>query len=106
MARPAALLISPSMVPGRLPANPVPFMDRAGQDGKPVAMQSRTWWILALTRSHSEPFPMPSLFRFLTMLIAVGGIGYGAVYLLANFVSPHPREMTVSIPPDKFLKRQ
>lgn len=48
---------------------------------------------------------MPSLFRFLTMVTVLGGIGYGAMYALANFVNPKPREMTVSIPPDKFLKK-
>jgi hypothetical protein len=48
---------------------------------------------------------MPSLFRFLTVVAVLGGIGYGAMYALANFVNPKPREMTVSIPPDKFLKK-
>jgi len=64
------------------------------------------WWIMAPIDSRCRACPMPSLFRFLTMLIAVVGIGYGVVYLLANFVSPYPREMTVSIQPEKFLKRQ
>jgi hypothetical protein len=27
------------------------------------------------------------------------------VFALANFVNPKPREMTVTIPPDKFLKK-
>ena len=48
---------------------------------------------------------MPSLFRFLTVVAVIGGIIYGAIYVLANFVSPKPREMTVTIPPDKFLKK-
>jgi hypothetical protein len=48
---------------------------------------------------------MPSLFRFLTVLAVIGGIGYGIVFALANFVTPKPREMTVPIPPDKFLKK-
>ncbi|MGE5158751.1 MAG: histidine kinase [Gemmatimonas sp.] len=48
---------------------------------------------------------MPSLFRFLTVLAIIGAIVYGAVYALANFVNPKPREMTVTIPPDKFLKK-
>lgn len=47
---------------------------------------------------------MPSLFRFLTVVAIIGGIGYGAVFALANFVHPKPREMTVTIHPDKFLK--
>jgi hypothetical protein len=48
---------------------------------------------------------MPSLLRFLTMVAVIGGLAYGAIYALANFVDPKPREMTVSVTPDKFLKR-
>jgi hypothetical protein len=48
---------------------------------------------------------MPSLFRFLTFVGVVGGLTYGSMYLLANWFDPKPREITVSIPPDKFLKR-
>jgi hypothetical protein len=48
---------------------------------------------------------MPSLFRFLTVLAAIAGIVYGAMFALANFVTPKPREMSVTIPQDKFLKR-
>lgn len=48
---------------------------------------------------------MPSLFRFLIAVGVIGGIAYGVVYALANFVTPTPREMTVTVPPDKFLKK-
>jgi hypothetical protein len=48
---------------------------------------------------------MPSLFRFLTAVAVIVGIVYGAIYALANFVTPKPREITVTIPPDKFLKK-
>ena len=48
---------------------------------------------------------MPSLFRFLTVVGIIAGIGYGALFALANFVNPKPREMTVTIPQDRFLKR-
>ena len=48
---------------------------------------------------------MPSLFRFLSVLAVIVGIAYGAIYALANFVKPSPREMTVTIPPDKFIKK-
>jgi F0F1-type ATP synthase membrane subunit c/vacuolar-type H+-ATPase subunit K len=36
---------------------------------------------------------------------ALGAIGYGVIFALANFVNPTPREMTVTIHPDKFLKK-
>jgi hypothetical protein len=47
---------------------------------------------------------MPSLFRFLLFLGLVGGLGYAAVFSLATFVKYQPREIIVTIPPDKFLK--
>ncbi len=48
---------------------------------------------------------MPSLFRILTMLCIMAGVAYGGVYVLANWFNPKPREITVSIPADKFIKR-
>ena len=48
---------------------------------------------------------MPSLFRFLTVVAIIGGLIYGVMFALANFVSPKPREMTVTIPADRFLKK-
>ena len=50
-------------------------------------------------------FPMPSLFRFLTVVAVIAGVVYGVIFALANFVNPNPREMTVTIQPDKFLKK-
>ena len=49
---------------------------------------------------------MPSLFRFLLVVGLLGGLVYGAVFALANFVESQPREITVTIPPDKFLKNR
>jgi hypothetical protein len=48
---------------------------------------------------------MPSLFRFLTVSAIIAVVAYGAIYALANFVNSKPREITVTIPPDKFLKK-
>lgn len=48
---------------------------------------------------------MPSLFRFLTVVGIIAGVIYGVVFSLANFVNPKPREMTVTIPADRFLKK-
>jgi hypothetical protein len=49
---------------------------------------------------------MPSLFRVLIFVGIVGGVGYAAMYLLANYVDPKTREMSVTVPPDHFVKRQ
>ena len=48
---------------------------------------------------------MPSLFRFLLVVALLGGLGYVAVFSLANFVNLKPREISVTITPDKFLKQ-
>jgi hypothetical protein len=48
---------------------------------------------------------MPSLFRFLTVLAVIAGIVYGVIFALANFVKPKSREMTVTIPAERFLKK-
>ena len=56
-------------------------------------------------RKTRERCDMPSLFRFLVLVGLLGGLAYGAMFSLATFVEPKPREITVTIPPDKFLKR-
>ena len=48
---------------------------------------------------------MPSLFKFLTAVAIIAGVVYGIIFSLANFVTPKSREMTVTIPPDKFVKK-
>jgi hypothetical protein len=53
----------------------------------------------------AETKRMPTLFRFLSVVAVIGGIIYGTIFALANFVSPKSREMTVVVPADKFLKK-
>lgn len=47
---------------------------------------------------------MPSLFRLLIFLGMLSGLGYGAVYSLAKFVTLQPRQITITVSPDKFIK--
>ena len=49
---------------------------------------------------------MPSLFRFLLVIGIIGGLGYGVIFALATFVNPKLREITVTVPPDRFYKQQ
>ncbi len=49
---------------------------------------------------------MPSLFRFLAVVGVLGGLIFGAMFVLANWFDPKPREITDSIPPDKFSKQR
>jgi hypothetical protein len=48
---------------------------------------------------------MPSLIRFLTLVAVIGGLIYGGIFALATFFDPEPREITVTVPADKFQKR-
>ena len=48
---------------------------------------------------------MPSLLRFLTIVAIIAGLGYAAMFALANFVEPKPRDITVTVPPDRFVKQ-
>jgi hypothetical protein len=48
---------------------------------------------------------MPSLFRFLVFAGLLGGLVYVGVFALANFVKLQPREITVTVPADKFVKQ-
>ena len=48
---------------------------------------------------------MPSLLRFLTVIGLIFGVCYGVIYALATYVHPTPREISVTIPPDKFVKQ-
>ncbi|MEZ5785935.1 MAG: histidine kinase [Xanthobacteraceae bacterium] len=47
---------------------------------------------------------MPSLFRFLTILAIIAGLGYAAMFALVTLVKLRPREITVSVPQHEFLK--
>ena len=47
---------------------------------------------------------MPSLIRLLMVLGLLGGFAYGAMFALATFVQPKPREMTITIPAQKLAK--
>jgi len=42
-----------------------------------------------------------SLLRFLVVLAILAGIGFAAIWALATFVEPTPREMTITIPKDR-----
>ena len=47
---------------------------------------------------------MPSLLRLLVVLGVLGGLAYAAMFALARFVEPKPREITVTIPQDRLAK--
>jgi hypothetical protein len=44
--------------------------------------------------------------RLLTVLGVIAALCYGAMYALAYYVSPRPRQIVVNVPPDRFIKSQ
>ncbi|MBB4479316.1 MULTISPECIES: hypothetical protein [Rhizobium] len=44
---------------------------------------------------------MPSLFRFLFVCAILAGTVYGAMWALATFVEPEPRDVTIRIPSER-----
>jgi hypothetical protein len=53
-----------------------------------------------------ERLTMPSLLRLLAVIAVLCAAVYGGLYALAHFVQPKSREISVSIPPDKFFKNR
>ncbi|MBN8998357.1 MAG: histidine kinase [Rhizobiales bacterium] len=47
---------------------------------------------------------MPTLSRFLLSLLAIAVLGYVAVFLLANFVTPTQREITVRVSTERLQR--
>jgi hypothetical protein len=68
--------------------------------------RGRSFSILLGQSCAESDIAMPSLFRFLTVIGIVAGLAYGGMFALANWFNPKPREITVSIPPDKFVKQR
>jgi hypothetical protein len=74
--------------------------------------------MLVLTLSFIEPpsfeprlsshdyRPMPSLFRFLAAVAIIVGAIYAGMLALAVLVQPQPREISVTIPQDRFSKQR
>jgi hypothetical protein len=48
---------------------------------------------------------VPTLFRFLFFVAILAGLGFAAAFVLATFVEPQPREMTITIPSNRLPSR-
>ena len=49
---------------------------------------------------------MPSLFRLLSIIAVLAAIAYAGMLALTTFVNLKPRDITVTVPQDKFVKQQ
>jgi hypothetical protein len=48
---------------------------------------------------------MPSLFRFLVVVGIIASLAYAGIVVLATIGEPQPREITVTVPQDRFYKQ-
>jgi hypothetical protein len=48
---------------------------------------------------------MPSLIKFLVVLLVLGIVSFAGMYYLANYVEPKPREITIRVPSDRFREQ-
>jgi hypothetical protein len=49
---------------------------------------------------------MPTLFRFLAVVGIIVGMIYAGIVALATLVKPQPRDISVTVPQDRFYKQQ
>ena len=49
---------------------------------------------------------MPSLFRFLAVIGILAGLVYAGLFALATMVEPQSREITVTVPQDRFFRQR
>jgi hypothetical protein len=49
---------------------------------------------------------MPSLFRFLAAIAIIAGVIYGSMVALTVLVQPQSREISVTVPQDRFSKQR
>lgn len=47
---------------------------------------------------------MPTLTRYLFILAVLGAGVYGALYSLAHYVEPTPRQITIRLPTDRLYR--
>jgi hypothetical protein len=51
-------------------------------------------------------FIMPTLFRFLAVVGIIAGMVYAGIVALAVLVKPQPRDITITVPQDRFYKQR
>jgi hypothetical protein len=53
---------------------------------------------MVLAKERSKRLPLPTLFRFLLVVAVLAALGFAAMFALATFIQPDPREITVPVP--------
>lgn len=76
-----------------------------------LVIRIRTCWLLPETLNLVAPVrkpvsAMPSLFRFLAAVAIIVAIVYGGMIALTVLVQPQSREISVTIPQDRFSRQR
>ena len=56
------------------------------------------FWVRCFSGSTFQEAQVPTLFRFLLVVAILAGLGFAAMFALATFVNPDPREISVPVP--------
>ena len=51
-----------------------------------------------LNKAKLQEAPLPTLFRFLAVIAILAGLVFAAMFVLATFVEPEPRDISVTVP--------
>jgi hypothetical protein len=65
--------------------------------------------VVILAKAQRAPHGLKYMPSLLRLLLAVGilcGLAYGAMQALVTLVDPKTREITVTVPPDRFVRQQ
>ena len=89
-----------------LGGNPAAFGSKTADSRQNIYTITADYCDIGRNRSPADKTPMPSLFRFLFVVGIICAVGYSAVFALAHFVTPKPREISVTLPQDKFYKQR
>ena len=72
--------------------------------GLPLLSTGAVPVVSCIAAGSREFASMPSLIRLLMVVGLLGGVAYGAMFALANFVQPKQREMSITIPQQRLTK--
>jgi len=101
--------VSDMAVSWRPPAAGFLYSIPSNTDPEGLVRAAGTWSLLKLFRPIHQAAPftnMPSLFRFLAVVGIIAGMVYAGIVALATLVQPQPREISVTVPQDRFFKQR
>jgi hypothetical protein len=89
---------------GRLPYQKVGCVKQFGSNACALLVWNAYKPANASRLTDEEHRPMPTLTRLILWLLAIFAVLYGAMFALANFVTPKQTEITIEVPLDALNK--